>query len=79
MQGVGFRAFTRKQAELLGVVGAVRNLTDGRVEALVEGRRAVLDEMMRRLRTGPGPAEVTDVDIDEVTLSGEHETFTIRY
>jgi len=79
VQGVGFRAFTRKQAELLGVVGAVRNLTDGRVEALVEGRRAVLDEMMRRLRTGPGPAEVTDVDIDEVTLSGEHETFTIRY
>jgi len=35
--------------------------------------------MVRRLGVGPKPAEVTDVSIDEVALSGEHETFTIRY
>ncbi len=79
VQGVGFRAFTRDQAESLGATGYVRNLEDGRVEALAQGRRSVLDEMVRRLGVGPKPAEVTDVSIDEVALSGEHETFTIRY
>ena len=71
VQGVGFRAFTRDQAESLGATGYV--------EALAQGRRSVLDEMVRRLGVGPKPAEVTDVSIDEVALSGEHETFTIRY
>ena len=79
VQGVGFRAFTREQAQALGATGYVRNLDDGRVEALVEGRHAVLGELLRRLRTGPGPAEVTGVESDEVTLSGEHNAFTIRY
>ena len=79
VQGVGFRAFTQEQAALLGVIGYVRNLTDGRVEVLVEGRRAVLAEMMRRLETGPAAAEVRSVETEDLPSSGQHETFTIRY
>jgi ribosomal protein L17 len=76
---VGFRAFTQEQAELLGVTGYVRNLTDGRVEALAEGRHAVLAEMMRRLEAGPSAAEVQSMETEDLPSSGEYETFTIRY
>ncbi len=79
VQGVGFRAFTQEQAELLGVTGYVRNLTDGRVEALAEGRHAVLAEMMRRLEAGPSAAEVQSMETEDLPSSGEYETFTIRY
>jgi acylphosphatase len=79
VQGVGFRAFTQEQAELLGVTGYVRNLTDGRVEALAEGRRAVLAELMRRLEAGPSAAEVRSMETEDLPSSEQYETFTIHY
>ncbi|MFP4252385.1 MAG: acylphosphatase [Guyparkeria sp.] len=61
VQGVFFRDFTRQQAQALGVTGWVRNLADGRVEAVLEGRPDAIDRILQRLREGPPRARVDDL------------------
>lgn len=79
VQGVGFRAFAKEQAERLGVVGYVKNLPDGKVESLIEGRAAILDEMIRRLKQGSFPAEVEKVSSKKIPASGKYNGFEILY
>jgi acylphosphatase len=64
VQGVFFRDSTRQKAEQLGLAGWVRNLPDGRVEALFEGPRDRVEEMVRWCEEGPPHAAVENVDID---------------
>ena len=61
VQGVGFRQFTVKQAAELGITGWVRNLPDGRVEALAEGIPGALAAFLRLLERGPRLARVEKV------------------
>ncbi|MCL7751117.1 acylphosphatase [Guyparkeria hydrothermalis] len=70
VQGVFFRDFTRQQAEALGVAGWVRNLDDGRVEAVLEGDADVISTMLERLRDGPRHARVTDLAVREEPVEG---------
>ena len=79
VQGVGFRHFTRRQAEELGLVGTVANLPDGRVEIEVAGEEAALDDFRRRIRQGPRFAEVREVDESEIPPSPEWESFRVVY
>jgi acylphosphatase len=65
VQGVGFRYFVQKEAVRLGIRGWVRNLDDGRVEALAEGSLAQLAELEGSLHRGPRWAEVRGVDTEE--------------
>ena len=77
VQGVGFRWFTREAAEREGVTGWVRNLPDGRVEALVEGEAESVERIERALRRGPGGARVSDVFVDDYEVSGSFKGFSI--
>jgi 3-oxoadipate enol-lactonase len=61
VQDVGFRQSMQRRAQELGVSGWVRNRRDGRVEALVVGTRAKVDELLAWARQGPPMAKVTDV------------------
>ena len=61
VQGVGYRAWTKKTAESLGLVGWVRNLTDGRVEIHAEGHSEGLDKLASACKEGPNFAEVRGV------------------
>ena len=61
VQGVGFRVWTRGEAEKLGLTGWVRNEPDGAVKALLVGSEAAVSTMMERLRQGPSAAAVTNV------------------
>jgi len=79
VQGVGFRAFTKEQAEKLGVVGYVKNLRDGRVEAFLEGRESLLEEMVSRLKVGPIPAKVKEVKVERVKSTGRYKEFKILF
>jgi len=65
VQGVYFRAETKAQAEALGVVGFVRNLPDGCVEALFCGEASSTEAMIAWCRKGPPLARVTNVEIWE--------------
>ena len=77
VQGVGFRAHTRHEAQRLGLTGYAKNLSDGRVEVLAVGESAALDALERWLRIGPPAADVEDVRRAEVEAD-ECEGFEIR-
>ena len=61
VQGVGFRYAVYHLAQTLGLCGWVRNLPDSRVEAVFEGPRETLDQMLDWCHRGPRLASVTDV------------------
>jgi acylphosphatase len=63
VQGVGFRRFTERVALELNLSGWVRNLDDGRVEALAQGPAAALTTFEARLKTGPAHGHVENVVI----------------
>lgn len=77
VQGVFFRAWTREQAEELGVTGWVRNCPDGRVDVHVEGGQAAVEQLIERLRRGPPAASVEDVHVWDVELF-DFEGFEVR-
>ena len=77
VQGVGFRYFTQDQALLEGLTGWVRNLPDGRVEALAEGEAAAVTRLERAVRSGPRGARVDRVYIDEEQPTGAYSTFSV--
>jgi acylphosphatase len=61
VQGVGYRYFVLRQADVLGVSGYARNRSDGSVEVVAEGSEAALADFETRLRQGPAFAEVRGV------------------
>jgi len=64
VQGVFFRDTTRQTAQAEGVDGWVRNLDDGRVEAVFEGPREAVESMVEFCHEGSPAANVTDVDVE---------------
>ena len=62
VQGVGYRDWMVATAQALGVAGWVRNRADGAVEALVYGETAVVEELLRACRRGPGGAAVSRIE-----------------
>ena len=64
VQGVFFRETTRRRATSAGVAGWVRNLPDGRVEAVFEGAREAVEALVAYVREGPRGSRVDWVDID---------------
>ncbi|ADE14247.1 acylphosphatase [Nitrosococcus halophilus Nc 4] len=77
VQGVWFRASTRERAMELGVRGWVRNLPDGRVEALLQGEAEAVEALKQWLWQGPALAEVVDIQCETVAVS-EIQTFEVR-
>lgn len=78
VQGVFFRARTRDEANRRNLTGWVKNLHDGRVEAVFEGDDEDIQSMINWCRTGPPHAVVTDVTVKRETYRGEFSDFTIR-
>lgn len=79
VQGVGFRYFTWRLANRLGLTGWVRNLPDGRVEALADGDPALLSKFEAELRRGPSMASVTNLSGTEIPVESEgFNSFEIR-
>jgi acylphosphatase len=77
VQGVFFRAWTKDQAQALGVSGWVRNCPDGRVEAHVEGEPGIVERMISKLRDGPPAANVEDVRTWDVEPC-DFDSFEVR-
>ena len=77
VQGVGFRNFTSVRAHALGLTGWVRNLRDGRVEAVAEGPDDKIDELIKAIKTGPSGSRVDGVAVEEQTPNGEFASFKI--
>jgi len=63
----------------LGVGGWVRNLQDGRVEAMAEGEKSKVEELLRFCRVGPPGARVVNVDVTWLEAAGEFRGFRIAH
>jgi acylphosphatase len=79
VQGVGFRAFTQNQARQRGLAGFVRNLADGRVEAVLEGPGPRVAEVLEQVKHGPRAASVEKVEATDETPEGDSGPFEIWY
>ena len=79
VQGVGFRAFTQREARRLKLTGWVRNLADGRVEPDIVGPAKLVDALLATLTRGPRAARVETLATKGEPPGGQFETFEIRY
>ena len=77
VQGVGFRWSTREEAARRGLAGFVRNLPDGRVEAVFEGSPEAVEAMVGWCRSGPRWAAVSGIEVEERPPAGD-TTFLIE-
>ena len=78
VQGVGFRYYVQDHAAVEGVHGYVRNLSDGRVEALLEGDDESVLRVERALRRGPAGARVDDGVVETSVPSGRATGFSVK-
>ena len=78
VQGVFFRDSTREKAQELGLLGYVKNTPDGDVEAVFEGPKEGVEEMVRWCGQGPPQASVENVDVDHEPAQGDLTGFEVR-
>lgn len=71
VQGVGYRWNTVQQAQLLGLLGWVRNRRDGSVEAVAQGSSEMLVTLIAWLRIGPAGARVDHVHVEQESLADD--------
>jgi acylphosphatase len=79
VQGVGYRAFTKRLAHSYGLTGWVKNLPDGRVEAFVQGDEEVVWAFLKELLKGPPAGRVDRMEILKEVPKDEERDFTIKY
>ena len=79
VQGVFFRHHTQEMAFKLGIMGWVKNRRDGSVEAVFEGERERVDQIVQWCHRGPSEARVTKVDSTWENYTGEFEDFSVTY
>ena len=79
VQGVFFRDQTQKWANSLAITGWVRNLRDGRVEAMAEGDKEKIEDLISQLKQGPSLARLENVEVEWEEYTGEFRDFSIAY
>ena len=79
VQGVYFRANSLKKAKSLGVTGWIKNLGDGRVELMVEGKETLVNQMLEWCKQGPPRAKVNNISVDDILFQNKFTEFIIKY
>jgi len=79
VQGVFFRYHTQEMAYRLGIKGWVKNRRDGRVEAVFEGEKDRVNQMIQWCHHGPPEARVSGVRVNWEEYTGEFQDFSITY
>lgn len=78
VQGVGFRNFIQRKAQTMDVRGWVKNLSDGRVEAVFEGEKMDIDQMIEACMEGPPAANIHNLEEDWEESAADIEGFDIK-
>ncbi len=79
VQGVGYRYSAIRAAQHLGVCGWVKNLRDGRVEAVIEGAQTDVEQMIDWCREGPSGAVVSGVEVKYLPYQGAFASFELAW
>jgi acylphosphatase len=77
VQGVFYRSTTSQEARLRGVTGWIRNLPDGRVEAVFEGEKEAIEDLIAFCWHGSRSSKVTDIRVDWQPYVGEFAAFEV--
>lgn len=75
VQGVGFRQAVKRKARFLGLTGWVKNIPDGRVEALFSGPKYKIEEVILFCKKGPFLSEVKHVEVKWENKSSDFSSF----
>jgi acylphosphatase len=70
VQGVGYRRFAQRQAEIMRLSGYAENLSDGGVEIIAEGSKSDLEHLLHFLRRGSTHAEVGEIEVQWAEATG---------
>jgi len=79
VQGVGFRYFVLRKAQSLGLFGYVKNLYTGDVLTVVEGNKAMIEELFKEIRIGHSYAHIANCKIVWHEYLGEFKDFEVRF
>lgn len=79
VQGVWYRASTKQMADQIGITGWVRNTSEGNVEAIFEGEKKLINEMIEWCNQGPPLAKVDNVTIKKMENEKNFDSFMIKY
>ena len=79
VQGVCYRDFTQRWASSLSLTGWVKNLHDGRVEAVIEGTKDKIETLISKMKEGPSWASVENTEVIWEQYSGEYSDFRITW
>ena len=79
VQGVGYRYFTIRLGERLGLKGYAKNLYDGSVEVYAYGEEEYLDNLQKELAKGPAYSRVDSVEVFEAKIYSQYQGFEVEY
>jgi acylphosphatase len=79
VQGVGYRYFVVREAQKLGLKGFTQNLYTGEVLTVVEGAKAIVEEMIKKLKVGPIHAAVKTCKVDWQEPKNEFTDFEVKF
>ena len=79
VQGVFFRAYTQRAAQERGIKGWVMNTRDGRVEAVFEGEKVKVEDMIRWCHQGSPMSQVSNVSVGWEEYLDEFDGFRVNY
>lgn len=79
VQGVGYRYFVIREAQKFGLKGFTQNLYSGEVLTVVEGEKAIVEELIKKLKVGPMQASVKSCKVDWQEPKNEFTDFEVRF
>jgi acylphosphatase len=79
VQGVFFRTYVKDFADKIGLVGRVRNDSDGSVYVMAQGMKDHLEDFIEKVRVGSPSSKVESIDVNWSHRSGYYEHFKIDY
>jgi acylphosphatase len=79
VQGVFFRSFIKEKAEEIGIKGFVRNLEDGRVEVVIEGKDEKVNEMVEACKKGAPHSQIKKTSVEEIKNQGFDEFKILKF
>ncbi|MFQ5454564.1 MAG: acylphosphatase [Candidatus Zixiibacteriota bacterium] len=79
VQGVGYRYYCYQKAASLKLYGWAKNNPNGSVQVFVEGDRGAIEVFIKELKIGPLAASVSDIKIEWMNFTGNHDRFEISF
>lgn len=77
VQGIGYRAWIKREATKLGITGWVKNREDGEVEAICEGKPESIEALINLAKQGPLLSQINQVEVKWEASRGEYASFEI--